>query len=54
MFFRTGFHSVGLDAILAEVGVTKTTFYNHFESKNQFISEVLRRPDRREHSHVAG
>ncbi|MHC5109281.1 MAG: TetR/AcrR family transcriptional regulator [Planctomycetota bacterium] len=46
MFYRVGFHTVGLDAILAEVGVTKTTFYNHFESKDDLVHETLRWHDR--------
>lgn len=45
-FYVQGFHAVGLDQILAEVGVTKTTFYNHFESKDDLIIEAL---ERREH-----
>jgi len=46
LFYRVGFHTVGLDAILAQVGVTKTTFYNHFQSKEDLVSEVLRMHDR--------
>jgi AcrR family transcriptional regulator len=46
LFYRSGFHSVGLDAILAEVGITKTAFYNHFDSKDDLVSEVLRFHDR--------
>lgn len=42
LFYRDGFRSVGLDRILTEVGVTKTTFYNHFESKDDLVLEVLR------------
>lgn len=45
-FYVQGFHAVGLDQILAEVGVTKTTFYNHFDSKDDLIIEAL---ERREH-----
>ena len=45
-FYRIGFHAVGLDAILAEVGVTKTTFYNHFSSKEDLVTEVLTWHDR--------
>lgn len=41
LFGREGFHAVGLDRILAEVGVTKTTFYNHFESKDDLVLAVL-------------
>lgn len=45
LFYRDGFHAVGLDRILNEVGVTKTTFYNHFESKESLVLEVLRKHD---------
>ncbi len=45
LFMERGFHAVGLDQILADVGVTKTTFYNHFESKDQLAVEALRRRD---------
>src|SRR5689334_1791195 len=41
LFYRDGFHAVGVDRILAETAVTKTTFYNHFESKEALIIEVL-------------
>jgi len=46
LFYRNGFHAVGLDHILSEVGVTKTTFYNHFESKDDLVAEALRFHDR--------
>jgi len=45
-FYRVGFHSVGLDAILTDVGVTKTTFYHHFESKDDLVRAVLDWHDR--------
>jgi len=45
-FYVHGFHAVGLDQILNEVGVTKTTFYNHFESKDELILEALKRRDK--------
>jgi len=45
LFYRDGFHAVGVDRIVAEVGVTKTTFYNHFESKEDLILQVLRKHD---------
>jgi len=41
LFGRHGFHAIGLDRILAEVGVTKTTFYNHFESKDELVLAVI-------------
>jgi AcrR family transcriptional regulator len=46
MFYRGGFHTTGLDQILTEVGVTKTTFYNHFESKDDLVLAVLEWHDR--------
>src|SRR5262245_58630112 len=46
LFYRIGFHAVRLDAILAEVGVTKTTFYNHFDSKEDLVTAVLNWHDR--------
>jgi AcrR family transcriptional regulator len=46
LFYRVGFHAVGLDGILAEVGITKTTFYNHFKSKDDLVQEVLEMHDR--------
>jgi len=46
LFYAEGFHTVGLDRILSEVGVTKTTFYNHFESKDELIEATLDLHDR--------
>lgn len=46
LFYRDGFHAVGLDSILRAVGVTKTTFYNHFESKEHLVLAVLEEHDR--------
>jgi AcrR family transcriptional regulator len=45
LFHQHGIHAVGLDAILTRVGVTKTTFYNHFESKDALAIAVLRARD---------
>lgn len=45
LFTHHGFHAVGLDRILYEVGVTKTTFYNHFASKDDLILEVIHARD---------
>ena len=46
LFYRDGFHAVGLDNIIEAAGVTKTTFYNHFESKESLILEILEHHDR--------
>jgi AcrR family transcriptional regulator len=40
-FYRDGFANVGLDQILAEVGISKTAFYKHFESKDDLLVAVL-------------
>lgn len=47
-FYEHGFHAVGIDAIIEDAGVTKTTFYNHFESKDDLIVAVLVDQDRRD------
>jgi AcrR family transcriptional regulator len=46
LFHQKGFHTVGIDEIIAAVGVTKTTFYNHFRSKDDLVIEVLQWHDR--------
>jgi len=43
LFYTYGIHAVGLDRILKDVGVTKTTFYNHFESKDELTRQALQR-----------
>ena len=43
LFYQHGFHAIGLDRVLQQVGVTKTTFYNHFESKEDLVREVIER-----------
>jgi AcrR family transcriptional regulator len=41
IFYREGFLLVGLDRLLSEVGCSKQTFYNHFESKDDLIVAVI-------------
>ena len=48
LFGRSGFHAVGLDQIIADVGVSKQTFYNHFESKDDLVLAVLKYRHERE------
>lgn len=48
LFYQHGFHAIGLDQILERVGVTKTTFYNHFESKDDLVIAVLQDRDKRD------
>lgn len=37
LFYRHGFNAIGLDRIIEEAGVTKTTFYKHFQSKTDLM-----------------
>jgi AcrR family transcriptional regulator len=46
LFYRHGFNAVGVDRILDEAGVTKTTFYKHFESKEDLMEQAVRKRDR--------
>jgi AcrR family transcriptional regulator len=41
LFARNGFHAIGLDAIIDAVGVSKQTFYNHFESRDALVLATL-------------
>lgn len=41
LFHRHGIQPVGLDSILRQAGVTKTTFYKYFDSKDAFVCAVL-------------
>lgn len=43
LFTRHGLAAVGVDRIVAEAGVAKTTLYRHFRSKDDLIAEVLKR-----------
>ncbi|GGD64188.1 TetR/AcrR family transcriptional regulator [Paenibacillus nasutitermitis] len=43
LFFSNGFHSIGVDRIASESGVTKMTMYKHFPSKDHLIVEILER-----------
>ena len=42
LFYRHGFHMVGVDAIAEAAGTNKMTLYRHFESKDALIVECLR------------
>lgn len=43
LFNRLGYHQCGVDEIMRLSGVSKTTLYKHFPSKEDLILEVLRR-----------
>lgn len=48
LFYERGFQAVGLDQVLERVGITKTAFYKHFESKDALIVAVLEERDGRD------
>lgn len=41
LFYRHGFNAIGVDHVLAEAGVSKTTFYKHFNSKTELMVAVV-------------
>ena len=41
LFYRDGYHAVGIDTILAEANLAKMTLYHHFASKEELIVAVL-------------
>jgi AcrR family transcriptional regulator len=45
LFYRHGFGAIGIDRVIAEAGVTKTTFYKHFESKDELMLAAVQRRD---------
>ena len=46
-FYRDGFRSVGLDQILADVGISKTAFYKHFRCKEDLMLAGLEHQNER-------
>lgn len=45
LFYRNGFHATGMDLVAAETGVSKTSIYKHFRSKEELILAVLQLRD---------
>jgi AcrR family transcriptional regulator len=45
LFYRNGFGAVGIDRVIAAAGVTKTTFYKHFEGKDDLMVAAVRQKD---------
>jgi AcrR family transcriptional regulator len=43
LFYRDGYHAVGIDTIVARSGVAKMTLYRHFPSKDDLIAAYLER-----------
>lgn len=45
VFYTHGFSAVSLDQVIAAAGVTKTTFYKHFEAKEDLMVAAVKRRD---------
>ena len=41
LFYAEGIHTVGVDRIIEHAGVSRASFYNNFESKEQLIHTYL-------------
>ena len=41
ILIEQGYHGTGVKEVLDKVGIPKGSFYNHFESKEQFGAEVI-------------
>ena len=52
LFGRRGAARTGVDAIIAEAGVAKATFYRHFPSKDALVVAWLRAPGTRWFDHL--
>jgi AcrR family transcriptional regulator len=46
LFYQSGIHTVGVDAIAEAAGTNKTTLYRHFASKDELVAECLRESGR--------
>ncbi|MFU0507500.1 TetR/AcrR family transcriptional regulator [Pseudaminobacter sp. NGMCC 1.201702] len=46
LFYAEGIRAVGIDRIIAEAGVAKATFYNHFPSKDDLVLTYIEEQDR--------
>lgn len=45
VFYENGFHATGMDRLVAETGISKTSMYKHFRTKEDLILAVLRLRD---------
>lgn len=45
LFYRQGVRAVGVDLIVAQAGVAKTSLYRHFRTKDDLIAAFLQRED---------
>jgi len=45
IFYQNGFHATGMDRLAAETGISKTSMYKHFRTKEDLILAALRLRD---------
>ncbi|HEX4709356.1 helix-turn-helix domain-containing protein [Phenylobacterium sp.] len=45
LFYRRGVRAVGVDLVVEEAGVAKTSLYRHFRTKDDLVAAFLRRED---------
>lgn len=45
VFYAHGFHATGMDRLVAETGISKTSMYKHFRTKEDLILAALRLRD---------
>jgi|SRR6185369_7845399 len=45
LFYRNGVHAVGVDLVVAESGIAKTSLYRHFGSKDALVAAFLESED---------
>ncbi len=43
VFYRDGFHATGMDKLVAETGISKTSMYKYFRTKEELILATLER-----------
>lgn len=46
LFYRRGVRAVGVDLVVAEAGVAKTSLYRHFRTKDDLVAAFLAREDK--------
>lgn len=49
LFYRQGYRATGINQIIAESGVAKASFYDHFPSKDHLLADYARETARREY-----
>lgn len=54
LFYAQGLRAVSADKIIAEVGITKVTFYRYFSTKDELIVAYLERRAQWERDAIAG